>query len=95
MVLTCRYDLRLPGVSSLKEKRSRIRPVVDRVRHRHHLSVAEVDHQDDHGRSTIQVAVVASTAGLAETTLDAVDRLVWSADGVEVVEAARTWLEED
>jgi len=47
MVLVSRYELRLPGVRSLKEKRSRIRPVTDRVRHRHHLSVAEVDRQDE------------------------------------------------
>lgn len=95
MVLTCRYELRLPGVRSLKEKRSRVRPIVDRVRHRHHLSVAEVGRQDDHGRAVIQVAVVASSQAVAEEVLDGIDRLVWSADGIEVTEAERRWLDED
>ncbi len=91
MVLVSRYELRLPGARSLKEKRSRIRPVTDRVRHRHHLSVAEVDRQDEAGRAVIEVAVVSSSPAHASEVMDGIDRLVWSADGVEVLDAERTW----
>lgn len=94
MVLTSRYELRLPGARSLKDKRARLRPVVDRIRHRHHLSVAEVARQDDLGRAVVQVAVVASTASMAEQVMDGIDRLVWSADDVEVVDVARRWVDE-
>ena len=94
MVLSSRYELRLPGVRSLKDKRARIRPVIDRVRHRHHLSVAEVARQDDLRHAVVQVAVVGSSAGVAEDVMDGIDRLVWSADGVEVVAVERAWLDE-
>lgn len=95
MVLVGRYELRLPGCRTLKDKRSRLRPVVDRIRHRHHVSVGEVDHQDLHDRAAVEVAVVATGPARAEQLMDGLDRLVWSADGVEVVEATRTWVELD
>jgi len=95
MVLAGRFDLRLPGTRSLKDKRARIRPIVDRVRHRHHLSVAEVDRQDELGRAVIEVAVVASSPGHATEVLDGIERLVWSAEGVEVISVERFWLEAD
>ena len=41
-----RFDLHVPASRSLKAKRAAIRPVVDGLRHRFKVSVAEVDHQD-------------------------------------------------
>lgn len=95
MVLAARFELRLPGCRSLKEKRSRLRPVVDRVRHRHHTSVAEVDGQDDHGRAVIEVAVVADAPARAEELMDGLERLVWSAADIDVVAVDRAWVEID
>jgi uncharacterized protein YlxP (DUF503 family) len=95
MVLAGRFELRLPGTRSLKDKRSRIRPVIDRIRHRHHLSVAEVGHQDDLARSAIEVAVVSSSPAHASEVLDGIERLVWAADGVEVLSVERRWLDVD
>ena len=93
MVLSGRFEPRLPGTRSLKDKRARIRPVIDRIRHRHHLSVAEVDRQDDLGRCVIEVAVVAAGPGHAQDVMDGVERLVWSADGIEVLSLELTWSE--
>ncbi len=39
----CRMSLRLPGSRSLKDKRQVVRSVVERVRHRFNVSMAEVD----------------------------------------------------
>lgn len=94
MVLASRFDLRLPGVRTLKEKRARLRPVIDRIRHRHHLSVAEVDRQDEHGRAVIEVAVVAPDPGHADEVMDGIERLVWGSDGIEVIEVERSWLDQ-
>ena len=95
VVIAARFELRLRDVASLKEKRSRVRPIVERIRVRHHLSVSEVDHQDDLHLATVGVAVVAPTAKRATELMDGVDRLVWAADGVEVIEAVRSWVTED
>ena len=39
--------LRLPETSSLKDKRTLLRPLMDRVRRRFNIAVAEVDQLDD------------------------------------------------
>ena len=50
------WRLSLPGCSSLKEKRSVVRSLRDRLRSRFHLSVAETDLQDVHSRAELSVA---------------------------------------
>ena len=71
-----RWDLSLPGCSSLKEKRMVVRSLKDRIRHRFKVSVAETDHQDVLARAQIAVAVVANDAAHVEEVLVKVDRLV-------------------
>ncbi len=56
-----RFDLHIPQSRSLKVKRAAIRPIVDGLRHRFHVSVAEVDHHDQWQRAAIAVAVVAGS----------------------------------
>ena len=87
------YDLHVPASRSLKAKRAAIKPIVDGIRVRFHVSVAEVDHHDQWQRAGIGVAVVSSSIGHAEEILDAVDRFVWSHPDVEVLSAERSWLE--
>jgi uncharacterized protein YlxP (DUF503 family) len=93
-VLAARYRLRFPGARSLKDKRMALRPVVDRIRHRHHCSIAEVDDLDTPRFGTIEVAVVAGSPAVAEDRLDVLDRLIWCAADVEVVDTARWWLDD-
>ena len=71
-----RWELSLPGCSSLKEKRMVVRSLKDRIQHRFKVSVAETDHQDVWARAQIAVAVVANDAGHVEEVLGKVDRLV-------------------
>lgn len=58
-----RIELLIPGSRSLKEKRRPLKSLVERLRNRFHVSVAEVAHQDLHQRATIGVAVVAADGG--------------------------------
>jgi uncharacterized protein YlxP (DUF503 family) len=93
-VLALRIELRLPGARSLKEKRARVRPIVDSLRARQRISVAEVDHQDSWQRAAIGVAVVSGSAATCSSVGDEIERFVWSFTDVEVVDVVRTWLEE-
>lgn len=71
-----RWDLALPGVASLKDKRMVVRSLKDRIRHRFRVSVAETAQQDQRARAQIAVALVATDGRHAEEVLDKVDRLV-------------------
>lgn len=50
--------LALPGLHSLKEKRSVVRRLLDRIRSRFHVSAAEVDEQDVHTRAVLGFCTV-------------------------------------
>jgi uncharacterized protein YlxP (DUF503 family) len=86
-----RFQLHIPQSRSLKEKRAAVKPVVEGLRHRFSLSVAEVDHQDKWQRSTIGLAVVSSSQVHAADVVDAVERWVWSRPDVEVSQFERHW----
>jgi uncharacterized protein YlxP (DUF503 family) len=89
------FDLHVPESRSLKTKRAAIRPLVDGLRHRFRVSVAEVDHLDQWQRAAIGVAVVSGSVTQLEQVLDSVERYVDAADGVEVIDVDRAWLELD
>ena len=64
VVASLTWDLALPGCSSLKEKRSVVRSLRDRLAHKFNVSVAETAHQDVHARAQVTVALVDSMDGL-------------------------------
>ncbi len=88
-VLVLTWELRIPGCRSLKEKRTVIRSMVDRLRRDFNVSVAESGMQDVHDRAEITVALVASEAGLADALADRVDRFVEDASHAVVLRSAR------
>lgn len=90
-----RFDLRLPGVHSLKEKRAVIRPILDGARNRHRVASAEVGAQDAWQRAVLGMSAVGGSPGQVEEVLAAVERFVWSFPEVEVVEAARMWADDE
>jgi uncharacterized protein YlxP (DUF503 family) len=87
------FDLHVPESRSLKAKRGAVRPIVDGLRHRYRLSVAEVDHQDQWQRAAIAVAVVAESDGRLRHVLEQVERYVAAAPGVELLDVSIAYLE--
>jgi len=55
-------ELRLPGCSSLKEKRGRLKPLLTDLHREFNVSAAEIDHLDAH-RSALIACVVVSNSG--------------------------------
>ena len=53
-------ELRLPGCNSLKQKRSRIKPLLARLHREFNISVAEIDHNDHHQLAVIACVVVSN-----------------------------------
>lgn len=93
MAAVC-FDLHVPESRSLKAKRAAIRPIVDGLRHRFRVSVAEVDHLDQWQRAAIGVALVSGSARHLHEVLESVTRFVENADGVEVLAGDVSYLEE-
>ena len=88
VVASLTWELMLPGCSSLKEKRSVIRSLRDRLRAKFNVSVAETAYQDVHTRAQLSIALVATDARFAESVLEKADRLV-GMNGRAIVTSAR------
>lgn len=86
------WQLSLPGCSSLKEKRSVVRSLKDRLRNRFNVSVSETGLQDVLTRAEISVALVATDRRFAEMVLDKADHLVQESRGALVLATRRDLL---
>lgn len=90
-VAAVQVDLHIPQSRSLKEKRAAVKPIVEGIRQRFSLSVAEVGYQDKWQRALIGVAVVSETYAHAAEVVDAVERWVWSRPDIEVSSFRTEW----
>lgn len=61
-VATLTLELRIPGCHSLKQKRSRIKSLIARLHREFNISVAEIDHNNNHQRALIACAAVSNDA---------------------------------
>jgi len=81
-----RIELHLPAAQSLKDKRSIVRGLKDRIRERVHAAVAEVDHQDLWQRCALGVAVVSGESHQVDELLQSVRNLVNNTYGAELLD---------
>ncbi len=86
-MVVCALEVRLylPGACSLKDKRRVLRSLVDQVRHRFNVSVAETDDQDLHQSIVIGLACVSGSGEHARHSLDTVVRWIEDHCEAEVV----------
>jgi uncharacterized protein YlxP (DUF503 family) len=64
--------IHLPGCSSLKEKRSRLKPLLARLHREFNISVAEMDYQDVWQDAVIACALVSNENGQTQRSLQVV-----------------------
>src|SRR5205085_5549896 len=71
-----RIELHIPGSSSLKDKRSVVKGLKERIRSRVHAAVAEVDHLELWQRAALGVAVISGERRQVDELLQSVRNLV-------------------
>ena len=70
------WELHIPGAHSLKEKRSVVKSLKDRMHNEFNVSVAETAHHDSWQTAELTACVVAVDRVHAERVLRQVDRFV-------------------
>ena len=82
-----RFELFIPGSTSLKEKRQVLRSVVTTVRNKFSVSIAEVGYQDLWQRSALGVSVVSESIGQCRKVMQEVEKTIGrvSSDRAEIV----------
>ena len=89
-----RVELRIPGATSLKEKRRVLRALVAELSRSQTVAVAEIAHQDRWQRAALGVAVVAADASHLARMLHDVERTLRAGTRHEVLDVAVSYLEE-
>jgi uncharacterized protein len=80
-----RFDLRIAGSASLKDKRAVLRGLISMARQKFNCSVAEIDHQDLWQRAALGISVVSETQFHARRVLHEIERHVQTHPGVELL----------
>ena len=76
LIATGSWQLSLPGCASLKEKRSVVRSLKDRLRKSFNVSVAETAYQDVWTRAELTIALIAPDRSFADSCLSKVDHFI-------------------
>ncbi|MFQ5413566.1 MAG: DUF503 domain-containing protein [Phycisphaerae bacterium] len=85
-------ELMLYDAWSLKDKRSVIQGVTQRLRDRFNVSVAEIGHRDAPQRCTLGIAVVSSDTRSAHARLDKMVELLRSHRQLSLIEYERAFV---
>ena len=85
-------ELLIPWSRSLKDRRSAVRGLKERLRSRFNASVAEVTCQDKWQRATLAVCMVDSDRRRLESTMSRVRQLSEEAHNLEITEIRQQWL---
>jgi uncharacterized protein YlxP (DUF503 family) len=86
------FELHLAAAHSLKEKRSVIKSLKDRLHNEFNVSVAETGHHDAWQSAEITVCVVTTDRRHAQSVLESVDRFVAASPFCRVVDTATSFL---
>ncbi|TFG65479.1 MAG: DUF503 domain-containing protein [Anaerolineales bacterium] len=70
MIGACTVQLYLPGVFSLKEKRSRLKPILIDLHRRFNVAAVEIDNQDVWQSASIAIVAVANESTLIYSVLE-------------------------
>jgi uncharacterized protein YlxP (DUF503 family) len=90
LVALSAFDLRVPGCSSLKEKRHVVKRLTQGLRQRFNVAVAEVDHQDQWQRARLAVSAVSATSFQLRKVMHEVERFVERQPTVEIIDHTMT-----
>ncbi len=65
-------QLSLPGVASLKQKRSIVKSLIGRLKSRFNISISEVDRQDSKLLAVIGIAIVSNDSQFIDRQFDSI-----------------------
>ena len=86
------WELEVFGCHSLKEKRSVVKSLKDRLHDRFNVSAAETGHQDVWQRAELTACVVAGQKKIAESVLQSADDLVAGEPRARIIQSYRQFL---
>ena len=85
-------ELHLPGCASLKQKRSRLKPLLNSLHREFNVSAAEIGQNDSHRMSSIACVVVSNDGRHAERVLSKIPSWIESRrPDVQIIDSSITF----
>lgn len=91
-VLLIKLSLQIPYAHSLKDKRSQIKSLKDRLSSRFNASVAEVDAQDSWQLAVIAVCMIGKDKAYLDKQYSLIEALALEYSELELLSVTREWL---
>lgn len=88
-VLLMKITLRASWVHSLKEKRMVVKSIVQRLKNKFNVSVAETAEQDIHQTIVIGIAAVCGSSAQADSTMENILNFVEDNTDAEIIDIQR------
>ncbi|WP_326908781.1 DUF503 domain-containing protein [Sedimentibacter sp. MB31-C6] len=85
IVGTCEIELLIFESNSLKEKRHVIKSIIERIKSRFNVSIAEIDYHELWNRSLLGVAVVSNKKSICESSISKVIEFIDNDERVEII----------
>jgi uncharacterized protein len=90
LVALASLDLRIPGCTSLKQKRHVVKSLSAGLRGKFNVAVAEVDHQEQWQRTTLGISAVGGQGYHLRKVMHEVQRFVERQPAVELIDHRMT-----
>jgi len=81
----CSVELYLPGINSLKQKRSIINSIKTKTRKHFNVSISEVNYSEKWQRSTLGIVGVSNNGKLLESSFKKILNNIHQKRGVEII----------
>ncbi|MCP3872990.1 MAG: DUF503 domain-containing protein [Desulfobacteraceae bacterium] len=90
IVGTGKIKFRLYDVNSLKEKRKIVKPIINRIKNKFNISIAETNFNDSHNWAEIGFSIIGNDGRLINSKLD---KVINMADDIGLAMIADTQIE--
>lgn len=85
-VLIMEITLRASWVNSLKEKRMIVKSIIQKLKNKFNISVAEIGEQDVHKTIVIGIAAICGSSAQADSTMEHIISFVESNTDAEIID---------
>ena len=85
-VLIIEITLRASWVNSLKEKRMIVKSIIQKLKNKFNISVAEIGEQDVHKTIVIGIAAICGSSAQADSTMEHIITFVESNTDAEIID---------
>ena len=91
-ILLIKLSLQIPNAHSLKDKRSQIKSLKDRLGNRFNASIAEIDRLDSWQQAVLGVSMISKDKSYLDKQYSLVEALVLEYTELELLNITREWL---